>query len=325
MVSTRDVVRAWGALLLGRKPALSIEITKECPLRCPGCYAFSDGHVDGVDLKSLHDLRGDALIAGVTTLVRRLRPLHVSLVGGDPMVRYRELEVIVPRLLAMGVFVQVVTSAFRPLPQAWSRLPNLEIVVSIDGLAPDHNVRRAPATYERIQKNIAGHSIVIHCTLTSAMDRPGYLEEFVATWSANSDIKKIWMSLFTPQVGEELAEVPSPKQRASLIAELSRLRELYPKLDLPRGLIAQMAQPPASPRECIFARSTTVISADLRSRVSPCQFGGTPDCARCGCFASMGLAAIGNHRLPVGIKAGTIFHASATFGEWIGSGIIQRR
>jgi hypothetical protein len=157
------------------------------------------------------------------------------------------------------------------------------------------------------------------------MDRPGYLEEFVATWSANSDIKKIWMSLFTPQVGEELAEVPSPKQRASLIAELSRLRELYPKLDLPRGLIAQMAQPPASPRECIFARSTTVISADLRSRVSPCQFGGTPDCARCGCFASMGLAAIGNHRLPVGIKAGTIFHASATFGEWIGSGIIQRR
>ncbi|HXR96863.1 MAG TPA: hypothetical protein VN709_03375 [Terriglobales bacterium] len=319
MVSTRDVIRAWGALLLGRKPALSIEITKECPLRCPGCYAFSNGHVDGVDLKSLHDLRGDALISGVTDLVRRLRPLHVSLVGGDPMVRYRELEVIVPRLLAMGVFVQVVTSAFRPLPAAWAGLPNLELVVSIDGLAADHNIRRAPATYERIQKNIAGQSMVVHCTITSAMDRAGYLEEFVTTWSANRDIKKIWMSIFTPQVGENLTEVPTPAQRAVIIAELGRLRELHPKLDLPRGLIAELAHPPASPRECIFARATTVVSADLHSRISPCQFGGTPDCARCGCIASMGLAAIGNYRLPGGLKAGTIFHASASIGDWISS------
>src|SRR6185437_798083 len=112
MVPTRDIVRAWGALMLGRKPALSIEITKECPLRCPGCYAFSDGHVgDGVSLKQLHDLRGEELIEGVMGLVRRLRPLHVSLVGGDPLVRYRELEVLVPKLLAEGVFLQVVTSA----------------------------------------------------------------------------------------------------------------------------------------------------------------------------------------------------------------------
>ncbi|MGH9394445.1 MAG: radical SAM protein, partial [Terriglobales bacterium] len=201
MVKKRDVVRAWGAVLLGRKPALSIEITKECPLRCPGCYAFAAEHVaPGVGLKQLHDLRGDALVDGVIALVRRRRPLHLSIVGGDPLVRYRELEVLVPRLLAMGVFLQIVTSAFRPLPAAWAALPNLELVVSIDGLAPDHDRRRAPATYERILRNIAGHQVVVHCTITAQMARANdYLESFIQQWSANPNVKKIWMSIFTPQ------------------------------------------------------------------------------------------------------------------------------
>lgn len=317
MVPTRDVVRAWGALLIGRKPALSIEITKECPLRCPGCYAFSEGHVgEGVNLRQLHDLRGDALVEGVMALVERLRPLHLSLVGGDPLVRYRELETLVPRLLATGVFLQIVTSAFRPLPTAWAGLPHFELVVSIDGLQPDHDRRRAPATYDRIQKHIAGQQVVVHCTITAQMtERPGYLEEFVQEWTANPNIKKIWMSVFTPQRGETLPEIPSSAQRAQIIAELLRLRERYPKLDMPRGLVEMLAHPPASPSECVFARATTTISADLKSTITPCQFGGDPDCARCGCIASMGLAAIANYRLPGGLKAGTIFQASAAIGE----------
>src|SRR6185312_11811904 len=318
MVRTRDVIRAWGSILLGRKPALSIEITKECPLRCPGCYAFSEGHVDGVNLKQLHDLKGDALVEGVMNLVHQFRPLHVSLVGGDPLVRYRELETLVPRMLAEGIFVQIVTSAFRPLPAAWAGLPDLELVVSIDGLQPEHNVRRAPATYERIQKNIAGHQIVVHCTITAPMARrPGYLEQFVTEWSANPNIKKIWMSIFTPQRGEELAEIPTPAERELIVAELFRLRQIYPKLEMPKGLIESLQHPPASPKECVFARSTTIISADLKSVIGPCQFGGDPDCSRCGCIASMGLAAIANHRLPGGIKAGTLFHTSADIGDFV--------
>ena len=30
-------------------------------------------------------------------------------------------------------------------------------------------------------------------------------------------------------------------------------------------------------------------SADLKSRVEPCIFGGTPDCSQCGCAISVGL------------------------------------
>ena len=330
-MQSRDIIRAWGGFLIGRRPNLSIEITKECPLRCPGCYAFSEGHVGSGsggprrDLKQLHDLRGDALIEGVIDLVRRFRPLHLSLVGGDPLVRYRELEVLVPRLLDHGLFLQIVTSAFRPLPAAWSGLDRLGLVVSVDGLQPDHDLRRQPATYARILKNIEGQHVAVHCTVTSGMARrPGYLDEFVELWSTNPNVKKIWFSIFTPQRGQELEEIPTPGERAAIIAALFRLRLLYPKLEMPHGMIEALRHPPASPRDCVFARSTTTISADLRTEIGPCQFGGDPDCARCGCIASMGLAAVAAHRLPGGLRVGAIFNASAAIGTAVSSFTLPR-
>src|SRR5580700_6201303 len=109
-----EVLKAWRKILKGDKPSLSIEITRECPLRCPGCYAYDDGHLGGgITLRDLNDLKGQALIDGVLAVVDRIRPLHLSLVGGDPLIRYRELERLVPELLGRGIHVQVVTSAFR--------------------------------------------------------------------------------------------------------------------------------------------------------------------------------------------------------------------
>ena len=49
--------------------------------------------------------------------------------------------------------------------------------------------------------------------------------------------------------------------------------------------------------------------------MTPCQFGGNPDCSQCGCIASMGLAAVGNHKLAGVIPVGAIFTASAKIGR----------
>ncbi|MGH9199363.1 MAG: radical SAM protein, partial [Acidimicrobiia bacterium] len=84
--------------------------------------------------------------------------------------------------------------------------------------------------------------------------------------------------------------------------------------DMPSGMIEVYANPPASPEECIFARVTTCISADLQKRITPCQFGGNPDCTNCGCIASAGLKAIGRHTLPGGLRVGSIFEASLKAG-----------
>jgi organic radical activating enzyme len=315
----KRIVRAWGTILAGYRPNLSIEITRECPLRCPGCYAYGDEHLGGGQtLRQLSDRKGQALIDGVLELVDRLHPLHVSLVGGEPLVRFRELDVILPRLSARGVYTQLVTSAVRPIPQAWASIPRLQVCVSIDGLQPEHDARRTPATYDRIVKHIDGHRITVHCTVTRQQaQREGYIERFVRTWSENPNVRTIWMSLYTPQVGEVSAERLSATDRARVVAELRQLRPRFAKLQMPTELLNAYLDPPESPQDCIFALTTDCVSADLETRITPCQFGGTPDCASCGCMASAGLAAIGRHRLPGGVPVEALFRGSLRIGRTV--------
>jgi MoaA/NifB/PqqE/SkfB family radical SAM enzyme len=316
-VKTSAIISAWRKILRGERPSLSIEITRECPLCCPGCYAYDDAHLGGgMTLRGLSDRKGQELIDGVLEVVDHLKPLHLSIVGGDPLVRYRELELMIPLLLDRGIHVQVVTSAFRPLLPGWATLANMKVVVSIDGLQPEHDIRRAPATYDRILKNIAGQKITIHCTVTGQMmKRPGYLKEFLQYWSPRPEIRKVWFSLFTPQVGDRLPEMLQPHERLRAIADMLALRKEFPKLDMPEGMIRQFATPPLSPKDCVFALTTQILSADLKTKIVPCQFGGNPDCGSCGCVASMGLAAVAAHKLGGIIPVGAIFKASVRIGQ----------
>jgi MoaA/NifB/PqqE/SkfB family radical SAM enzyme len=316
MHATEWVFGAWGRILAGYTPALSIEITRECPLRCPGCYAYNDDHLGGgMTLREVRDFKGQALIDGVLDIVDRLKPLHLSIVGGEPLVRYRELQSLLPILISRGIHVQLVTSAVREIPPEWNGLDRLSIVVSIDGLQPEHDARRAPATYDRILNHIVGHSITVHCTVTrQQVNRDGYIDEFLRFWSAREEVEKIWVSLYTPQIGEVSDERLRPIDRQRVVNDLRALRLKYRKLALPSGLIDVYANPPESPDECIFARTTTTISADLTTRITPCQFGGAPDCSNCGCIASAGLAALGRHQLFGFIPVGRIFDGSLRLG-----------
>ena len=179
-MKTSEVMHAWAGILTGRRPPLSIEITRECPLRCPGCYAFDDAHLGGgVTLRGLADYKNDALLQGLLRLVDYHKPLRLSLVSGDPLVRYRELEVLLPELDRRGIHVQIVISAFREIPK--------------------------------------------HC-------------------------------------------------------------------------------------------ATHTISADLKTAITPCKFGGKPDCSQCGCIASMGMAAVGHHKVAGNLTAGRIFIRSDRVG-----------
>ena len=319
-----EVLQAWATILSGRSPSISIELTRECPLRCPGCYAYEDEHlgIPGLTLRQLSDYKGSALVQGVLRLIQEHRPLHVSLVGGDPLVRFRELEELLPELERRGIHVQLVTSAFRQIPPRWNALSKLNVVVSVDGLQPEHDERRKPATYERILKSIAGTKVTIHCTVTGQMmDRPDYLEDFVRFWSEREETKRIWISLFTPQQGAVGPEILTRDERRRVAEELLRLRVAYPILDMQKSMIEELHHPPTSPGDCIFSRTTVTVSADLKTRITPCQFGGTPDCSQCGCIASMGLAAVGHHRVLPGVTAGQLFAVS----ELIGKGVNRLR
>src|SRR2546421_577539 len=208
ILRTSEVLRAWNKILKGEQPSLSIEITRECPLKCPGCYAYDDAHLGGgKTLRDLNDRKGQSLVDGVLKVVDRLKPLHLSIVGGDPLVRYRELE-------------------------------------------------------------------------------------FLEFWTPRPEVKKVWFSLFTPQVGDQMPEILGSEERARAIADMVQLRKQYPKLDMPEAVIRQFASPPQRPQDCVFALTTQTLSADLETKITPCQFGGNPDCASFGCIASIGFASI---------------------------------
>ncbi|MCC7009434.1 MAG: radical SAM protein [Acidobacteria bacterium] len=315
-MNARHVITAWGLIVRGYRPNLSIEITRECPLRCPGCYAYGDQHLGGdVLLRQLSDFKGQELVDRTLRLVREHRPLHLSIVGGEPLVRFRELDVLLPQIAALGIHTQIVTSAVRPIPEAWASIPRLQICVSVDGLQPEHDARRAPATYDRILKHIRGQQVTVHCTVTRQQSRPGYLAEFTKFWAALPDVRRIWFSLYTPQRGEQSAERLTAEDRRRVVADIAALAGAEPKLsDMGAKVLRGLLNPPAAPGECIFAKTTTCVSADMQKMITPCQFGGDPECSECGCLASAGFVAVGEHRLAGLLPVKTVFDASVAVG-----------
>jgi sulfatase maturation enzyme AslB (radical SAM superfamily) len=298
---------------------LSIEITRECPLSCPGCYAYGADHLGGdITLTQVSDFRGDQLVDGVVGLVRKHKPLHVTLVGGEPMVRHRELSRILPQLSQMGIYTLVVTSGIIPIPMEWMSMPGFAVAVSIDGLPEHHDIRRKPATYERILGNLQGRTVNVHWTIVqSNMERPNYREEYVRFWNSRTEIDRILVSTYSPQLGEKTPEMLTPESRRQLSEELAGLARAYPKLFWSDKLSQALLKPPKSPNECIYSKMSINYTADLDQRVEPCVFGGSPDCSQCGCAFSVGAHRIGDYKIAGILPTRYLVEGSVKIGKLV--------
>jgi MoaA/NifB/PqqE/SkfB family radical SAM enzyme len=297
---------------------LSIEITRECPLHCPGCYAYGESHLgEGApNLRSVSDYRGNALVEHVLRLVDEHQPLQVSLVGGEPLMRHRELNRILPELSERGIYSLVVTSGVIPIACEWMRIPMVTVAVSVDGNPEDHDVRRAPATYERILRNISECKINVHWTVVRKnVEEDGYMDRYLDFWSARPEVDRIWMSVYTPQSGEQSAERLTELNRQQLAEYLTGITGQYPKLTMHSGLVDAFLKPPAGPEECMFSKLSLNYTADLRTRVEPCVFGGSPECAECGCSMSMGMHWLGEYNLGGRLRAKHLIRGSLAIGR----------
>ena len=317
-ISPTQLLAGWWNVLNGRPPMLSIEITRECPLNCPGCYAYGEQHlgVGAPTLRELNDLRGEALVNGVLDLVRKHRPIHVSLVGGEPMLRHKELSRILPALGQMGVHTLLVTSAVIRVPEEWMAIPRLRVAVSVDGLPEHHDIRRKPATYERILRNIRGCTVNIHWTIIRSMlGRSGYLEEYLSFWSRRPDVNRIWASIYSPQVDEHTPQMLTREDRLALVDQLLCLKERFPKFLINDGIASAFLKPPQTPNECLFSKMSTNYTADLETRIEPCVLGGAPDCTHCGCVASVGWHWVNSVGVAGALKIGHVVRASMAVGH----------
>jgi len=154
------------------------------------------------------------------------------------------------------------------------------VAVSVDGNPEDHDVRRKPATYERILKNIAGRRVNIHWTVVRLnIEQPGYMDRYLSFWNDRPEVRNIWVSVYTPQHSEESPERLTTENRSELTAYFNGIGQKYSKLTMHPGLMQAFLEPPKNPADCLFSTLSVNYTADLRTRVGPCVFGGTPSCA----------------------------------------------
>jgi hypothetical protein len=147
------------------------------------------------------------------------------------------------------------------------------------------------------------------------MARTSYLEQYVAFWNAREEVDHIWVSLYSPQVGEKSAERLTAADRERIALELPQLREKYPKLLLPEGVARAFVKPPKSPDDCLFSKMSLNFSADLRPHVEPCVFGGNPDCQQCGCSISSALHWIRDVKMAGPLKVGHMVQSLLAVGS----------
>ena len=308
------IIGAWGRILSGYTPALSIEITRECPAALPGLLRLRRRS----PRRRRHAARGPRLQGPGAhrrrhRAGRRHRPLHLSIVGGEPLVRYRELNTLLPHPHDRGIHVQLVTSAVREIPPEWA--PAARAVDRRLDRRPAARTRRAPdarhlrpdpEAHRRAPDRRALHG-------HPAAGQPARLPRGVPPLlvGPEGDTRKIWISLYTPQIGEVSDERLTPADRARVVADLMALRLRFPKLEAPKGLHRRRTRTrPRRPTNACF-RGRPHVSADLTTRITPCQFGGNPDCSNCGCIASAGLPAVARHQLFGFIPVGRHLHELA--------------
>jgi MoaA/NifB/PqqE/SkfB family radical SAM enzyme len=170
----------------------------------------------------------------------------------------------------MNLFSLVVTSGVIPIPLRWMDLPRARVAVSIDGLPEHHDIRRKPATYDRILKNIEGREINVHWVITRPMlERQSYLEDYVSFWNARPEVSRILVSLYTPQIGQQSAEMLSPDNRERIARELPLLHHKFPKLLMNPGIGRAFVEPPTSPSDCLFPKCRSTIPPTSTLASSP--------------------------------------------------------
>jgi hypothetical protein len=143
------------------------------------------------------------------------------------------------------------------------------------------------------------------------------MDRYLSFWNARPEVNRIWVSIYTPQVNEDSPERLTQENRLQLARFFNTVGEKYSKLSMHRGLMNAFLSPPDSPSSCLFSTLSVNYTADLRTRVEPCVFGGTPNCVECGCSISMGLHWLGEIAVARPLRARHLIRGSLAIGRTV--------
>jgi hypothetical protein len=175
--------------------------------------------------------------------------------------------------------------------------------------------RRHMSTFLKI---LAGRRVNIHWTVVCKnIEQPGYMDRYLSFWNDRPEVRNIWVSVYTPQHSEKSPERLTTENRSELAAYFNGIGGKYSKLTMHPGLMRAFLEPPKNPADCLFSTLSVNYTADLRTRVEPCVFGGTPSCTECGCSMSMGMHWLGGVRVMGPLRASHLIRGSLAVGRGV--------
>jgi sulfatase maturation enzyme AslB (radical SAM superfamily) len=265
----------------------SIDVTKECNLRCRHCYFFEQEEAYGDD---------DLTIEGWEQKLQKLKAespawefpfLQCTWVGGEPLVRKKLIE----RCRKYFRYNTVVTNGTIPLPD-W---PDVSWYISIDGDEAMHEyIRNKKGIYKRAIRNVREHpDLRVTIAYCITKQNAHCVEQAVIDW-ARAGATHMTFDFYTPieTINEDLwMDFP---ERDRMLDKLIALKRVYRDfIALPeRAFELMKAQNSRSVTDnCLFAKKSFAFGpqGELKEK---CMMGPKADCDRCGCVVPFYMASL---------------------------------
>jgi MoaA/NifB/PqqE/SkfB family radical SAM enzyme len=133
----------------GNLRTLALDITAQCNMACPHCYADTFRNVEPVDLKILRKALDEAYDLGV---------YHYVLQGGEPIEDPERLEAILSMIYPDETYINIVTNGWGMTKEKIRWLKKLKvdkIAFSLDsGIESEHDKNRKPGSFQRVMIGI---------------------------------------------------------------------------------------------------------------------------------------------------------------------------
>jgi MoaA/NifB/PqqE/SkfB family radical SAM enzyme len=291
LLSAYDIAKV-GFFLFGfpRNGFGSIDVSKECNLRCSHCYFFEQDYSN--------ELTVDQWVAKLENLKRTTSRLEhpffqCTWVGGEPLIRKDLIE----RGRKYFRYNTVVTNGTIPLPD-W---PDVNWYISIDGDEATHErIRNKKGIYKRAMRNIADHpdlSVTIAYCITRS--NVHCLEQAIVDWAA-AGAARMTFDFYTPIStiedrcdGDDDLFVPLD-ERDAILDKLIALKKIYGDFFvLPERVFRLMKSDVAreTTDHCLFAEKSFAFGP-TGAQKEKCMMGPKADCDRCGCVVPFYLASL---------------------------------
>jgi MoaA/NifB/PqqE/SkfB family radical SAM enzyme len=248
-------------------PLAIISITRQCNLRCAGCYshALHQDNAASMTPAALRRLIGEAEALGISALF---------LAGGEPLMRRDLLDVAAdfPNMLFIvfsnGILLDNRTAAF------FHANAHMIPVISLEGDADTTDTRRGPGTYAAIESAMTTLKesqalFGVSITVTAKNIGMAASDAFVASL-VKKGVDIIFHVEYVPQSPEDESLSLDPEQKAFLSARSEELQKRY------RALVVAFPGDEAEYGGCL-AGGRGFLHVGPDGSLTPCPFSSASD------------------------------------------------